>query len=132
MADGADGAVDAKHRRPELRGTVSGQVGKVAVLTRLEQDHDRQPAWLVECGEPPALVCPEIVLVRLPAAPAVDSAFAESRPIVARRLEFLRRYGADEGPLGPFLDRRDAQRAVSPLPELLGRLSHYCFFSAAL
>ena len=95
------------------------------MLARLEEHDDRQTARLVECAQPPALVRPDVDVVRRLAGVAVGSGLP-----VAGLFPLDRGFqppGLDwpvERPRVPLLYRRRLQVIVRSLPELFRCLRH--------
>src|SRR5437870_1440500 len=82
-------------------------------FTRARRRAERKPVRRRERPEPPSLVRPDVLGVRGRAAPAVDAALAEARPLaLLRRPELARPQRALERPLLPLLDGRHPQRVL--------------------
>src|SRR5205085_6421449 len=122
----ADGALDSADENTELGAQLLGQVaGRREVPARLEEDDNGQAARLVERPQPPALVRPDVRVVRCCAGMAVDASGAVARLLsLDGRRERSGLRGPLERPCVPLAHRRRLQTVVGSLPELLRRLRH--------
>jgi hypothetical protein len=125
LADASHRTLDPGDEEAELGGQVVGEVAGIGVvIPRLEQDHDRQPVGLG--GEQtPALVRPEVRLVGLGAAPAIDAALAIAGLLVGEwRQERSRSHVPVERELLPLLDGGHPEMIDGASVDLLRRLRH--------
>ena len=117
-------ALDASQHHAHLGEHVVWQVARaVDVYTRLEDQHDRQAAGRKGL-QPPALVCPEVLVVALAARGARAGALTVAVGLVLGRAQRLGRDTADERPGVPLLDRRRSQTPDVGSARILGVLGH--------
>ena len=125
LADRAHGSLDPREHDAELRGEIVREVADLGdVLAGLE-NHDDGQAGRFQTVQAPALVRPEVLVVRRSASLAVDTACAAPRLLTLDgRLERARAHLAVEREGLPLVEWGHLQGIRGPLIHLLGGLGH--------
>jgi hypothetical protein len=120
------GPFDSRQQDAERTRKLVGKVARLGkVLTRLEQDNDREPTRVRWSEQTPAFVRPQIVIIRRSAAMAVNATCAAPRRVlVGWATQCTRAHLSVEWERVPAFNLRHAQRSSDPLVKLVRRFRH--------